>query len=212
MNSLVHGLKYKYVEKDTILFNYGDRGDKFYLILKGTISVLITKSEKFIIEHEDYLLYLIGLKIYNQNELLEKTLKENKNIYDYTERQIEDVLKYIKSCSLHTAEIQNYHALKSPMRRQSIYFDNSRILDLVLERRKDLFRLIRNSEELSSKSSVENYCKRILPQICNQGNKQIYELSRYRKEVCLFVYQEIIQLRDGDKFGDIALNFQNQKR
>ena len=37
----MQALKYEKFGKESLIFNYGDTGDKFYIILKGKVSVLI---------------------------------------------------------------------------------------------------------------------------------------------------------------------------
>lgn len=39
-------LKYEYKKKGDIVFNFGDIGDKFYVILQGSVSVRIPNKRK----------------------------------------------------------------------------------------------------------------------------------------------------------------------
>ena len=39
-------MSYEYFQKNTVMFKYGDKGNKFYIILKGKIGFLITKKFK----------------------------------------------------------------------------------------------------------------------------------------------------------------------
>ena len=44
MNEVCGGLQYESKESESFVINYGDFGDKFYIILKGTVSVWIPVS------------------------------------------------------------------------------------------------------------------------------------------------------------------------
>lgn len=39
MVDVCNGLQYAYVPKDSFVIRYGEQGDSFYIILKGTVSV-----------------------------------------------------------------------------------------------------------------------------------------------------------------------------
>ena len=74
-------LKCQSKEAHHFLFKIGNKGFKFYIILQGNVSVLIPKTININMNEEQYINYLKFLYSSNENYLLEKTLKNNKNIY-----------------------------------------------------------------------------------------------------------------------------------
>ena len=48
-------MNYEYYVKNTVIFKYGEKGNKFYIILKGKIGFLIPKKVKCNMTEEEYL-------------------------------------------------------------------------------------------------------------------------------------------------------------
>lgn len=74
-------LKYEFAEKDKILFKYGQKGEKFYILIKGECSVLVPKKERVQLTENEYLEYLLTLRAEEEFEILNMTLSENFKIY-----------------------------------------------------------------------------------------------------------------------------------
>ena len=80
--NLALSLKYEFYENKNIIIKYGDSGDKFYLLLKGSVDIVVPKWHSVLLSEEEYMYYLCKLKYYNENELLHKTLdKNNRFVY-----------------------------------------------------------------------------------------------------------------------------------
>jgi len=56
--------------KDHIIFRKDDLGDKFYIILKGSVSIVIVQENYTYLTHEEYNRYLERLKYYREYELI----------------------------------------------------------------------------------------------------------------------------------------------
>lgn len=72
----------KYIQCDSyqnnqIIFRLGDEGDKFYLISKGKVSILIKKEIRLKITPQDYINHLIFLYNSDEMELLKLTIESN---------------------------------------------------------------------------------------------------------------------------------------
>lgn len=63
--------------KDQIIFRYGDKADKFYIIIKGKVSVLILKEEEVQFSQNEFFFYLCLLSYYSEYELLRKCYESN---------------------------------------------------------------------------------------------------------------------------------------
>ena len=85
--------KYLKIEKkpqNSLLFRYGNKGTKFYIVFSGELSVLILKDAKVKISYMRYFMHLLILKLLKEDDLLYKILSSNygannidKNEFDY---------------------------------------------------------------------------------------------------------------------------------
>ena len=106
LNSLSCNLKLEKKSKDTILFRHGNKGNKFYIVLEGEVSVLILKEleNKVEISFKRYFVHLLLLKLLKEDELINKTINSNEKIKyhfedtdfnSYYERIVTFVNKYM---------------------------------------------------------------------------------------------------------------------
>ena len=77
LHSLSLYLKLERKLKDTILFRYGSKGSKFYIVLQGEISIFILKETKQTISFKRYFLHLLLLKMLKEDELVKRTIIAN---------------------------------------------------------------------------------------------------------------------------------------
>ena len=148
-----------------LICRYGDSGDKFYLILKGNVSVIIKKEIKIEMTEYEYYSYLLNLKNYSEFELIEDNLKMNNLIFDPIDMKdyINNVIEY-----------------EIPFDEKIIQYPN---IDY----------------EKLNKCSYNDYINRILP-IVNA------DTEKSKKKINLFVYFKVINLKENQTFGDIALS------
>ena len=82
LSELSNNIKIEKKINKSIICRYGDIGDKFYLILQGSISVIVKKEIQIEMSEYEYYLYLKNLKNYSEKQLIEDNLRINKLIYD----------------------------------------------------------------------------------------------------------------------------------
>ena len=70
-------LKYSDKEKNEIVVEEGDKGDSFYLLLKGSCVFLVSKLTTYEMTKEEYMFHLFKLRKNNSNELLRQCLLYN---------------------------------------------------------------------------------------------------------------------------------------
>jgi len=75
-------IKSNTIEENQIVFKFGDRISNYNIILKGKASLLTPRKEKIFMTEEDYLIYLIKLRKYNETDLLQQCLIENSHEFD----------------------------------------------------------------------------------------------------------------------------------
>ena len=71
-----------------ILFKIGEKGDKFFLILKGKVSVLIAKDLKLEMSEDEYFDYISNLMTNNETYMVNACIYANKLIYPLIREEI----------------------------------------------------------------------------------------------------------------------------
>lgn len=80
INKVAKNLTYEQSHKDHIICRYGDKADKFYIILKGCVSILIPKEESLHLTITEYFYYLCLLSYYEEYELIRNLYQINTEI------------------------------------------------------------------------------------------------------------------------------------
>lgn len=122
MNRICLQLKCEQYNTNEIVCRQGDKGDKFFIILKGTVSVIITHEEIVKMNKVDYLKYLIMLCFYKEKALLTKTLKINNVIYNIDEKDIYGLLYVFYFFKLS----KQFGLVKQDFRMISLFLDNKK--------------------------------------------------------------------------------------
>ena len=183
-------MRYKKKDKNEIIVEEGEKGDEFYLILKGEISVLVSKPHSFVLTEEEYILHLMKLKKNHMNELINQCLKLNHLIYPIDEN-FDTLLK----------------GLANKKTKGGIYLDNPKILN----KAKEVYFYIKNSE-------IKNRKKYISPNQYIENSKVIKEKLKINEEkktesqVLIPIYEIVNKCKTGQCFGEIALNNISSKR
>ena len=130
ISSLSSCLKLEKKQKGSILFRYGNKGNRFYVVLSGEISVLILK------EVDVELKYLLYLKVIKEDELAKKIIATNSiTNFKLTERHLdkyyEDILSFINKYYSITSFNINEFQEKKIMSVKKIYKLGSRFNSFV---------------------------------------------------------------------------------
>ena len=74
-------LRHEFIPKNNFVCRFGERGEKFYIILKGKVSFLVPKMMKCYLNFEEYITYLMQLRKNEEFEILQNLLVQNRIIY-----------------------------------------------------------------------------------------------------------------------------------
>ena len=74
-------LGYQFVPCNKVLFKVGDKGDKFFIILKGKVNILILKEITIMMSEQEYCNYIQKLINMGENQILNNCLQANNDIY-----------------------------------------------------------------------------------------------------------------------------------
>ena len=177
---IANKIEYEFLKKDHILFKYGERGEKYYIILKGKICILVAKDIKFEMTEDEFLKYTTKLQTNDEIELLYRTLLHNLSVFP---RVYE---KFSKSTE------------KSRITKS--FTTNVSMIPYDLSIKKEV-------ESIKEKrfANVDDYINDNLPCIDLTEDKK-------RSTVTIFKYFNVVSLKSGDTFGEIALTSSSQKR
>ena len=81
INQMAAEFRYEKISTNLTVFRSGEYGDKFYLLIKGSVAELGTKEIKEQLTEEEYLIYLIRLRKYREFDLISKCLSINISIF-----------------------------------------------------------------------------------------------------------------------------------
>ena len=160
LTKITNSLKFVIMEAQTFLLKVGNKGNKFYIILHGNVSVLVPKTINLKMKYEQYCHYLQFLYFNKENYLLEKTINYN-------------ISKFKVNKDIYTQPIEN-----------NLIFNKNNKLNI----------------------PIDEYISYI------NGEKDINETSQYFDDIQIEGYIKIIELKEGETFGEIALLNDNHLR
>ena len=184
-------IEYEKHEKHEILFRQGEIGSKFYVILRGSVSILIPKEIDVLMSESEYLNYLIQLRTNKEKDLFSKVKEKNKNTFFFGEIEKEFLMKEKNLPSGFNRKMTNN-------------FKFTQIKDLAETLINLMKSNIQNSTEVVS-ISTENFIERLKPLFDE-------DFKGERKKVTIYEYYKIVSLHTGNKFGDRALSAIDKKR
>ena len=96
MGKLVGRIKYEKKIKNSILFKEGDKGDKFYIILKGEVGILIQQEKLINCTPIEYLKYLMILYLYTEKSLISKMIYANRDTINFDDKCFQSLMDIFK--------------------------------------------------------------------------------------------------------------------
>ncbi len=100
-------LKYEYKPNGYIICCLGEPGDKFYILLKGIVTVLIPQEYDFEMKEKDYLKHLRRLYKMEEYDILQKTIYSNNHI-KLTQEFYDLILRFNIHIKDHKVSINDY--------------------------------------------------------------------------------------------------------
>ena len=158
--SLSNCLKMEKRQKGCILFRYGNKGTRLYIVLGGEISVLILKEVEVELTFLNYIKYLFYLRIIKEEELAKKIVGANLNCsFRITERYLdiyyEDILSFINKYYIMTTfneyEEKKYTSVKKILKLNSINILGEQNQKILKENNKLNLQQINNQFRLNKK-------------------------------------------------------------
>lgn len=120
--NLCSEMRYQHYQSNSVMFKYGDTGEMFYIILSGSISIIIPSQSYVNMTEEEYLNYLVGMKIRNETECFEQALynRNNKGVLPLDNDNLDQYLIDNYNSSENTFKIRDKVFVKSKMLLRNI--------------------------------------------------------------------------------------------
>ena len=93
ISNLSSSLQYEHYPKNKIIYKFGQNYEKFFLILRGKVDILVPNEEEILLTEEEYYRYLLNLRIYNENNIINKILSKNYMTFIKEEKNFDEWIK-----------------------------------------------------------------------------------------------------------------------
>ena len=199
LSQIAMNLQYKKINKDKFICKFGEKGNNFYIILKGKVVFLVPKIIKCYLNESEYLSHLIKLKNNGENELLRNIMSINRQYYDLGD----DFDYFIRELM---EDYNNNNKKNSAFITPEIY----NILKNMIDEQEN--KKINDDNENKSQENNDNELLNINDYIERSKVKDMNLNSKDRKRVNIFMYHITNYYEDGQIFGTVALESKYGKR
>ena len=185
-------LNYEHFPKNRFIFKFGEKAEKFYIILKGKVEFCVPKVNKLFMNEEEYILFLVKLRFNEETELIKKNLENNKISFNFGDNFDQFVLKTLNK---HEEEKENIYS-------EEIYLCFKKIRELFIEKK--------SKSDNKEVITMEEYLKRSsFTEIKSQNANNV---ENKRKQLNIYQYEKTNTYEDGDCFGLSSSKSKGHKR
>ena len=170
------------IPKDRFVVKYGEKGNVFYIILNGGVSIIIVKNKNGYLNEEEYINHLLQLRKNKESELLKITIALNHNVFHIDE------------------------SFDSWIKNQSTKKHSPYSKELISQMKTTLQYMEYNIDCFQDGVDSEKYLRFINPPDLYETSKN------NRKNVIIPYYEYINEFYTGQTFGYFALENADQKR
>ena len=185
-------LNYEHFPKNRFIFKFGEKAEKFYIILKGKVEFCVPKVNKLFMNEEEYILFLVKLRFNEETELIKKNLENNKISFNFGDNFDQFVLRTLNK---HEEEKENIYS-------EEIYICFKKIRELFIEKK--------SKSDNKEVITMEEYLKRSsFTEIKSQNANNV---ENKRKQLNIYQYEKTNTYEDGDCFGLSSSKSKGHKR
>ena len=196
-------MNYQKNKQNDLVIQYGEKGNDFFVILKGQVAVLVPKIKEYYMSEEEYISFLLKLKLNNHNQLIIECLKQNEFTYslpyDNFETFLYDLSREKTKCGIFLDK--------------KTLIEEAKIVQEFIEKKNNDNQINIDPKEYISRIEINEELKEINKKIeKSQKFGIIEELVKNRKKVKISNYEILYDLERGQTFGEIALQNGNSRR
>ena len=184
-----------------LIIQYGERGNNFYIILQGTIGIFVPKYSEYYMDEEEFILHLLKLRIYNQNELIVQCLRKNALFFSIQSERFDDFLLDLKNKKLFIDKkrlISKAEEVYDYLNSEEYIYNQNRIKNI-------------SPEEYISQLDVDDHIKKNTEELNNLMELKI-EFDEDKRLTKIPNYEMVSQFEAGYTFGELALENLSKKR
>jgi len=85
LTEISNDLELRKITKNELIFQQGELAENFYIILKGNLKVLKLRPYEYYMTNEEYISFLLDLRMNNQSEIIRQSKHYNNLIYPIPE-------------------------------------------------------------------------------------------------------------------------------
>lgn len=231
IKNISFALKLEIANSKDLIYRNGDKIDKFYILFRGKVAVLVPRSFKKKMTETEYIKYLLKLRNQEEYELLGKCLHLNYNQFGIDAEEFEKLIlqdspeRLKKTNSAVNIKNNNINKINNDAANNRRHFSKkSSTIKQVIERNSkfisprkessphkevkacytiDEYIKLTSPNNLNNNSNVENHNSSV--SFCNNDmneNNKISLSHEERKDLTVFEYYHIQNLSPGEKFGD----------
>ena len=185
LQKISNDLECEEYQKNTFMMKVGDIGKKFYVILTGSVSVVVPKNISIQMNRRQYIEHLKMLYKYDERNLLERTFYNNAGTFP--DIKLDDIEDEIKADEKRKEEEQLLSESNEEEEKEE-------------ENKKEEIK-----EEIKEEFTLEKYISEI--------NAENIHIERFNSiEVKIIGYYKVVDLFHGSSFGEVALINDNSQR
>jgi len=201
-------MSYQNNKTNDLIIKYGEKGNNFYIILKGVIGILVPKNNEYYMDEEDFIMHLLKLRRYNENELINQCLRQNALIFSLPTENLDELLYDFKKKKI----------------KKGFFTKKKKVINKI----KEVYNYINSEQYINDKKNIknitpENYISLIeVDENIKKNTEKLHYLNQLniefdtkdedKKLTKIPNYEMISILSEGDTFGEFALENINKKR
>ena len=170
--SLSTELKYEYLEANKIIYKHGDIPDKYYILLKGEVDIIVPNEIEVMMSEYEYYNYILRLFKYQEHSLLKKVLNKNYSLYPLNKQLFEDWIYTAYNTLRHLEKESELNKIKRKRKKVTVYnpsYYNAEELFNKLEKEKKLNLLMMNKNVIILLEKIRIRNERAREAVKNRG-------------------------------------------
>ena len=202
-------LTYEKYNKNEIICKFGEKADKYYIILKGKMIFLVPKLNKHYMTEEEYIEHLMKLREYQEVELIKNIISNNQYIYFINSSNNNNILLDFDEFIFNALDRHENH---NENKYSNYLYTKFKEYKANREKEKNNVNNDKDKDNNKFKINISSYEEYI--QLMNVDLKETKDNNKIskKKKVNIFEYGKTNIYSDGDTFGSLGISTKKGKR
>ena len=204
-------IKLKKICKNELIYQQGEIGKYFYILLNGHLKVLILRPYEYYMSEEEYILFLLQSRLNNQTQILNLCNHYNSLIYpipyDNFDTFVKDLSNRATKAGLY---LDSKNAIKKAKEISEIIFkgneeSSNKNKKTILSPEEYIRKHKVSDNVICNTLLINNYINNSFNHIIEDNSNKIKLIMKDRKKVIIPIYEVFSDLETGASFGELAL-------